>query len=174
VAQALFNGQPIQLPNIPGVDPALLQNLISQAEAAAPDVVYEYTTDYYDDAGLVQLVPAAVDGTPCRIAKLKCQSGRVDVAWSIMRFKLMPPIPPPIPPNPSNEVYLFRRVSPMMILPGADGVTPIYRISGIYTFACLKPHDPTQIQGGSPPFTTMPARQNVYNINASTSKTGVY
>ncbi len=122
----------------------------------------------------MQLVPAAVDGTPSRIAKLKASSAFVVVSWAAARVGSLPDVPPLVPPDPSSQVLLSWVCEPEMCVLGADGVTPIFAVAGTYQFACKTTPDPANIKGGVPPWTNIPGAVNVYSLLVNTSKTGVY
>jgi hypothetical protein len=60
--------------------------------------------------------------------------------WTACRYHSQPIIPDPTSRDP-NWVLLDKAYSPAMVTVGADGVSPLYRISGRYVYGHKKPND---------------------------------
>lgn len=58
--------------------------------------------------------------------------------WTVSKSNSVPTIPDPTPPT-SNWIQLDEQMEPANMSLAADGVTPIYRISGVYVYGCLNP-----------------------------------
>lgn len=70
--------------------------------------------------------------------------------WTVATLGRKPKIPPPQSAN-SNWVLLDHWEEPCMITVAADGVSPLYRISGTYFYGCKNPAT-AQISHGRPPW----------------------
>jgi hypothetical protein len=58
--------------------------------------------------------------------------------WTACRSQEQPDIPSPAPTE-QGWVLLDQHVEPVMLVLGADGVTPLYRISGTYVYGKINP-----------------------------------
>jgi hypothetical protein len=103
--------------------------------------------------------------------------------WTACQWNSQPFVPDPTPAS-SNWEILDAQPSLEMITLGPDGSTPLYRVSGVYVYACLQP-SPTVWQDvifGRPPWMdatnvsrTMPLGrliQDLGNINSNSTGTG--
>ena len=111
------------------------------AGAAAPGVgFYEHytlTSTYRHDSGAVAL-PSTRPGEPKAVVRLHNPSMDLVVEFSAARVGGPPAVPDPTEAGP-DVVYRRGSVSAGHIELAADGVTPVYTVSGLYEFEVLDP-----------------------------------
>lgn len=86
--------------------------------------------------------------------------------WTACRFNETPDIPDPISKDPS-WVLLSDEYEPVMMIVGPDGVTPLYRIRGTYTYG---KRSPSVVTVKDITFPLAPWLENVFDRSMSENK----
>lgn len=112
----------------------------------AADIFTDYmvTTDYVHDPHTYMLgitSPGGFQGASVAFCQLAAPTLLWVADWTACRGLTQPDIPDP---NLNNQdwVFLGARMQPAMLTVAADGVTPIYRISGTYLYGKANPSLP--------------------------------
>ncbi len=104
-------------------------------------------TDYeimnkYEEDGHTYMMPVAsqggFQGISCAFVQLAAKTKIWIADWTACNFKTCPDIPDPYSVS-SRWVLLDVHLEDPKITVGADGATPLYRISGTYYYGCMNP-----------------------------------
>lgn len=88
--------------------------------------------------------PAGFNGQSAAFVQLASQTMLWIADWTAMKTKSKPKIPDPTPAD-DRWVLLAKYWTPAMVIPNADGVTPMFRISGTYIYGLKDPSEETLI-----------------------------
>lgn len=121
----------------------------------------EYISDYHRYM-LPLTSPEGFQGATCAFVQLAAPTTLWVVDWTCEKRTSpgdYPVYPDPQPTKP-NIVLLDIKIMPDMVNMGADGVSPIYRLSGVYTYGFK---DPTKAKmyHGRPPWMNQSVPRNV-------------
>lgn len=116
--------------------------LMPTTELEAPHTSYQYVRQYTRAGGLMQIAVAGTDGDACSIVKASAQYEQLVILWDATRVNALP-ILPATDTGDTNEVFADQQIGAWM--PGlmADGVTPLFRISGAYLYFLRVPRTTT-------------------------------
>jgi hypothetical protein len=113
---------------------------------------------YQNEKNILQL-PVAKEGALPVFLKLAAGTLTRVVEWTVSRAGARPKIPDPESSDP-NLVLLRADITPESVELAGDGQTPVYRISGRYTYGAKDP-DQVKLTGGVPPFLGRQAAREV-------------
>lgn len=102
--------------------------------------VYIIETDYFWDEHVLQMPVMSTDVTTASFANLANETLKRVCYWATEKANVPPPMPDP-DLNGGNSVLLEKKFTPMSIELGADGVTRVYTLKGMYVYGIK---DPTQ------------------------------
>ena len=113
---------------------------------------YRVVSRYSHDAG-VRVLPgtgAGRDGGKGLPVTVHGGQTKLYVAWTARRAGV-PPVLPAARPSDPNLVYLGGTVMPAQIEIGADGYSPVYEVTGAYSYGVIDP-DRVTVTAPVPPF----------------------
>lgn len=96
---------------------------------------YKVVNDYRENPNIYML-PIASPGQGAAFVQLAQPTLLWIADWTASRTTQKPIIPDPTPADPS-WILLHKRLSPFILGLASDGVTPLYRISGVYIYGHL-------------------------------------
>jgi hypothetical protein len=130
-----------------------------------PYTQYIIKVDYLWDNGVLQLPMAEpAEGTlvECEVVHHCAPYGKKVVSWTATRAGVKPILPDPTPQDDNEELEGFV-VSPLSSVLQADGVTKMYKVTGVYTYILKTPVPPSSgFQFAAVPFDQTPKASNRY------------
>jgi hypothetical protein len=118
----------------------------------APYDHYEIENEYTEDAGVRQLPGTGSGASAAHSAFVTVHGGMMQLVCTFAcKRQGKPPILPQKEPADSNYVYLGSSLTPAGLEIGADGVSPVYTVSGVYRYGVVDP-DTVTYYAPFPPF----------------------
>jgi hypothetical protein len=145
----------------------------SSTSAISDPVGYEHyrvVSEYSHDSGMRQIPGTGVgsDGKKSSFVSVHGGMMKLFVAWTASRTGT-PPVLPSKDSGDSNIVYLDSVIMPTEVQIAADGYSPVYEVTGCYTYG-IKDPDKVSITAPVPPFMSNEVKQAGILVAAHYSK----
>lgn len=124
----------------PNIDLPTRETLYERAVANKAHTFFLLSTTYRETTGIVQMPVAGPYGTPSQILDWGGGCWKKIVVWEAVCEGGKPSLPSAAPANP-NERLESRDFTPQAPALMSDGITKVYRCTGVYIYALYSPPD---------------------------------